>query len=74
MNGNEFLRRLRRIAEAEGWEVRLDERHGKGSHARLFVGHRFTTLKDRRKEIGDGLLTAMCRQLGVDPQRLKRGE
>lgn len=54
MNGNEFLRRLRRIAEAEGWEVRLDERHGKGSHARLFVGHRFTTLKDRRKGIRKG--------------------
>lgn len=74
VDGNEFLRRVRRIAESEGWAVRLDERRGKGSHARLHVGDKFTTLKDRRKEIGEGLLTALCRQLGIDPKRLKRGE
>lgn len=74
MDGAEFLRRIRRIAESQGLAVRLDERQGKGSHARLYLGDRFTTLKDRRKEIGDGLLNAMCRQLGVDPQRVKRGE
>jgi HicA toxin of bacterial toxin-antitoxin, len=38
---------------------------GKGSHGRLYYGNRFTTLKDRRKEIGPGLLNAMLAQLGL---------
>jgi hypothetical protein len=38
---------------------------GKGSHGRLYYGNRFTTLKDRRKEIGPGLLKAMLDQLGL---------
>ena len=34
--------------------------------AGLYYGHRFTTLKDRKKEIGPGLLNAMLSQLGLD--------
>jgi mRNA interferase HicA len=37
----------------------------KGSHGRLYYGNRFTTLKDRKKEIGPGLLNAMLAQLGL---------
>ena len=45
--------------------VSFDSGHGKGSHGRLYYGNRFTTLKDRRKEIGPGLLNAMLGQLGL---------
>ena len=45
--------------------VAFDGGHGKGSHGRLYFGDRFTTLKDRRKEIGPGLLAAMLDQLGL---------
>ena len=45
--------------------VSFDGAHGKGSHGRLYYGGRFTTLKDRRKEIGPGLLKAMLDQLGL---------
>ena len=48
-----------------GVAVRFEPRTGKGSHGRLYYGERFTTVKDRRKEIGTGLLTAMIRQLGL---------
>jgi mRNA interferase HicA len=65
MNGNELLRRLRPLADARGVTLRLDTRHGKGSHGRLWFGDRFTTMKDRRKEIGPGLLNAMLRDLGL---------
>jgi mRNA interferase HicA len=65
MNGNEFEKRVRRLGKKTGQAVRLDQ-HGKGSHCRLYYGGRFTTLKDRKKEIGDGLLSAMCSQLGID--------
>ena len=70
LNGNELLRQVKRYAMARGLRFELIERIGKGSHARLYVGDRFTTLKDRRKEIGPGLLRAMLRQLEIDPDDL----
>jgi predicted RNA binding protein YcfA (HicA-like mRNA interferase family) len=45
--------------------VSFDRSRGKGSHGRLYYGDRFTTLKDRKKEIGPGLLKAMLDQLGL---------
>lgn len=46
--------------------------HGKGSHGRLYYGDRFTTLKDRKKEIGPGLLNAMLDQLGLTKKDLEQ--
>lgn len=66
MNGNEFLARLRKLGWAQGVKIELVTRKGKGSHARLYFGDRFTTLKDRRKEIGPGLLRKMLRDLDID--------
>ena len=65
MTGTELLRRLKRLGSERGIEVGLDELKGKGSHAALYYGTRRTTLKDRRKEIGPGLLSALLRQLGL---------
>lgn len=67
MKGSEFERRVRRLGVLTGTTVRYTN-DGKGSHGCLFYGERFTTLKDRKKEIGKGLLRAMCRQLGISPQ------
>jgi mRNA interferase HicA len=71
MTGNELIRRLRRLGRERGIEVRLDELKGRGSHAALYYGRHRTTLKDRRKEIGPGLLRSMLRQLGLDPRDLE---
>src|SRR6266851_5744121 len=68
VNGNELLRKLRRLARARGVEVRVDQRQGKGSHATLFYGRRKTTLKDPKQEIGAGLLRSMLNQLGLTPR------
>ena len=65
MTGNEFERKIKRIARKRGVSVSVDAGHGKGSDGRLYYGARFTTLKDRRKEIGPGLLNAMLGQLGL---------
>jgi hypothetical protein len=65
MTGHEFERRIKRIGRQRGIPVSFDAGHGKGSHGRLYYGARFTTLKDRRKEIGPGLLNAMLNQLGL---------
>jgi hypothetical protein len=65
MNGNEFERKIKKLGQHRGIAVSFDPGHGKGSHGRLYFGSRFTTLKDRKKEIGPGLLKAMLDQLGL---------
>ena len=65
MTGEEFVKRIRRLGRERGVAVRFEPRTGKGSHGRLHFGERFTTVKDRRKDIGPGLLAAMLRQLGL---------
>lgn len=70
MNGNEFFRKLKKIGDRNGVDVELVHERGKGSHGTVYFGDRFTVLKDRKKEIGKGLLNAMCKQLGIDPHEL----
>lgn len=70
MNGGEFLRRVRNLARRKGLDYALVPIKGKGSHGAVYLGSRFTTVKDRNKEIGADLLSAMCKQLGIDPRDL----
>ncbi len=72
MDGAEFIRRIAQLGKERGVTVRFEARHGKGSHGRLYYSDRFTTVKDRRKEIGKGLLHAMLRQLGLTLDDLMR--
>jgi mRNA interferase HicA len=71
MTGHEFERKIRRLGRRNGVLVAFDKGHGKGSHGRLYYGGRFTTLKDRKKEIGPGLLNAMLSQLGLTKSDLE---
>jgi len=66
VTGADFVRRIKRLGKARGVSVRFETRPGKGSHGRLYYGNRFTTVKDRKKEIGRGLLRAMLTQLGLN--------
>jgi mRNA interferase HicA len=72
MTGNEFERRIRKLGRSRSIPVSFDPSRGKGSHGRLYYGERFTTLKDRKKEIGPGLLNAMLDQLGLTKADLER--
>lgn len=71
MKGAEFIRRVRRLGKERGVVVLFDKSHGKGSHGRLYYGTRMTTVKDRKKEIGPGLLAAMLVQLGLTKSDLE---
>jgi mRNA interferase HicA len=71
MTGGEFERRIRKLGRRRGVLVSFDRGHGKGSHGRLYYGSQFTTLKDRTKEIGPGLLKAMLDQLGLTKDDLE---
>lgn len=70
MKGSEFLRKLQRLARHRGIRFRYEPRLGKGSHGRVWLGAAFTTLKDPKKELGPGLLLAMCRDLTIEPRDL----
>ena len=72
MTGDEFIRQVRRLGRKRGVSVRFEPRTGKGSHGRLYFGNRFTTVKDRRQEIGQGLLNAMLQQLGLSSADIYR--
>jgi len=65
MKGAALIRALRKLGKVRSVPVRFEPRQGKGSHGRLYYGERFTTIKDRKKEIGEGLLNAMLSQLGL---------
>ncbi|MDE0108190.1 MAG: hypothetical protein OXN96_10280 [Bryobacterales bacterium] len=54
INGREFTRRAKRYAKKAGLEFRFDRSEGKGSHGRLYIEGRCTTVK--RAEISRGLL------------------
>ena len=46
--------------------MRFVASQGAGSHGTFHAGGRKTTVKDRRKEIGKGLLNEMLADLGID--------
>ena len=52
------------VARRTGQAFRFDPAHGEGSHGRVFVGSRFTTV--RQGELRQGVLAAMLRQLDID--------
>ncbi len=60
------MERVRKWARARGHEVPCEASKGPGSHGTLYVGDRKTTVKDRRKEIGKGLLGKMLADLGIE--------
>ena len=66
MNGRQFIARVRRWARARNLEIRFVASEGPGSHGTLHAGNRKTTVKDRKREIGKGLLAKMLADLGID--------
>jgi len=60
----------REVGESQGPRGELGRSHGKGSHGRISLGNKSTTLKDLKKDIGPGLLNAMCKQLGITAEEL----
>ena len=66
MNGRQSIARVRKWARSRNLEVRFVASEGAGSHGTLYAGERRTTVKDRKQEIGKGLLAKMLTDLGID--------
>jgi mRNA interferase HicA len=70
VRGSEFLRRAKVLADRRKLRYVWFAERGVGSHGTLYFGERFTVVKDLKKELGPGLLSAMCKQLGIRKEDL----
>ena len=66
MTGAEFMLRAKRYARRTGQKYRLEPNRGKGSHQRLWIGRRFTTVQ--RGELKPGTFRAMLKQLNINKE------
>ena len=66
MTGRQFSARVRKWARVRFLQVHFDATAGPSLHGTLFLGDRKTTVKDRKKEIGKGLLHKMLDDLGIE--------
>ncbi len=64
MKGSEFVRKIQRLGRDRGIETKLVKSRGKGDHATLYYGERFTIVGGRY-ELKTGTLHGMLRQLGL---------
>lgn len=67
MNGNELIKLLKRL----GYNPRFETGPGKGTHGTLYANGKKTILKDRKKEIGPGLLNQILKNLNINRKNLK---
>jgi mRNA interferase HicA len=70
VKGSEFLRKVKAVARRNKLMCRWVAERGSGSHGTLYVGNRFTVVKDLKKEIGPGLLSDMLKELGIRKEDL----
>tara|TARA_A200000113_G_scaffold211186_1_gene211674 strand:+ start:592 stop:795 length:204 start_codon:yes stop_codon:yes gene_type:complete len=67
MKGKEFTKRVKKYAKANNIAFELTSQ-GKGGHQTIHLGSKRTTVKTG--EIKQGLLNAMCKQLGIKKEDL----
>lgn len=64
MNRDQLIRSLRRYAKDRGIRFEVDAKKGNGSHYRIRVGDKVSTLQ---KELNPGRIERFLKQVGVDP-------
>ncbi len=72
MTGNEFIKRLKKLAKTKGLEISIDKSRGKGSHITLYYGDKFTVVRNLKDELKTGTYKAMLKQLGIEEDEFKR--
>ena len=65
MKGNEFVKKIKKLAKANNLEAWIDQKRGKGSHVTLYYGDKFTIVRNPKDELKTGTLKAMLKQLGI---------
>ncbi len=72
MTGNEFIKKVKKLAKARGLEISIDKIRGKGSHITLYYGDKFTVVRNLKDELKTGTYKAMLKQLGIKEDEFKR--
>lgn len=70
MKGNEFIKRVKKLAKTRGAEVKVDRKRGKDSHVILYLGDKRATVRNPKDELKTGTLGAMLKQLGIKRDEL----
>jgi len=65
------LRKVKRLGQARGIEVRFVAKRGKGSHGTLYYGSGRTMVQNLKRELPIGTLHAMLAQLGLTREDLR---
>ena len=65
MRGNEFIRRIAKLAKTSGLTCEWRPDRGKGSHGVLILGDRRTVVRNPKDELRTGTYHAMLKQLGL---------
>ena len=70
VRGNEFIRKVAKLAKEQGMVSRVDAARGKGGHVTLYFGTCMTIVRNPKSELKTGTLHAMLKQLGILEQDL----
>jgi mRNA interferase HicA len=65
MRGNEFIKKIQKLAKKRGISARVDSKRGKGSHVTLYFGNRLTIVRNPKDELKTGTVKGMLFQLGI---------
>lgn len=65
MKGNEFVKRVKKLAKVKGKTVSINKSRGKGSHITLYYGQKFTVVRNLKDELKTGTYKAMLKQLEI---------
>jgi len=70
MKGNEFIKRVKKLAKERGLAFEWCPDMGKGSHGTLFFGEKMTVVRNPKDELKTGTFHAMLKQLGLSADEL----
>lgn len=65
MRGNEFIRKIQKLAKEKSLACEWRAERGKGSHGLLVLGNRRTVVRNPKDELKTGTYHAMLKQLGL---------
>ena len=71
MKGNEFIKRVKKLARKRELYFKVDAKRGKGSQVTLYFGNQRTIVRNPKDELKTGTLNAMLQQLGLTQKDLQ---
>ena len=66
MKGQEFIKRVKKLAKTKNIFFDLNKKHGKGSHVKLTYGNRVTIVRNPKDDLKTGTYKAMIKQLDIN--------